>query len=291
MLRKGTNDTVFQLSLTELAFVLTFMVLLLIGSKFLLVDKDAAACEQEKNRCYAQLPVVLGDPQEAIDTLVNAPKLKAENTELKAALAEKEARLKAIEKLEVQGADPVRTAKALEFLKGYEQTARQEIAPERAVEEGKKVADTAKKTAGLEKELENCRGQLKHCVTVTGAPKGYGHPPCWTDAAGRIEYLFEVEIRSEGVRVTPAWPIHREEYAEALPGAKAAIQAGVQSLEKFRDTTRGIFDLSRRANPECRYYVILKRHPALTDLDQFNTTRLGVEDFFYKLDRTGVATR
>lgn len=283
MLRKD-NDSVFQLSLTELAFVLTFIVLLLIGSKFLLVDQDAASCELEKKKCYAQLPAVIGDPKEAIDRLSNEPKLRAENAELQAALADKEARIAALEKLTTQKDDPVKIAKALEFLSAYEEGTRQEIPPAQASEAGKKAA-------GLEKELDNCRGQLKHCVKVTGGPRGYGHPPCWTDSAGGIEYLFEVEIRAEGVKVSQAWPASRNDDAKALSGAEATVAAGIQSLEQFRDRTRPIFNLSRRENPECRHYVILKRHSALTDLNRFNTIRLGVEDFFYKLDRTGVASR
>ena len=73
-----------------------------------------------------------------------------------------------------------------------------------------------------------------------------------------------------------------------LPGALKVTQRGVQSLAKFKDTTKPIFEQSKRANPECRHYVILKREPNLRDIDKFNTQRLGVEDFFYKLDKTGV---
>lgn len=238
-----------------------------------------------------QLPGALGDPKQAIDTLVNAPKLRAENAELKAALAEKGARLKAVEKLNADPQDPVRTAKAIEFLSGYERATGQQVGSAQAADVGKKAAEVERRVVGLEKDLENCRGQLKHCVTVTGGSKGYGHPPCWTDSAGRIEYLFEVEIRSDGVRLSRAWPDNREDDARTLPGAVSVIGPDIHSLAQFRDRTRSIFDLTRVANPECRHYVILKRHPALTDLDRFNTMRLGVEDFFYKWDRTGVVSR
>jgi hypothetical protein len=35
--------------------------------------------------------------------------------------------------------------------------------------------------------------------------------------------------------------------------------------------------------------VIIRRSPTLRDIDQFNAMRLGIEDHFYKLDRTGTA--
>jgi|SRR5882672_2317064 len=280
MLRKP-NETVFQLSLTELAFVLTFVVLLLIGSKFLLVDRDKLACEKERDTCYAQLPAALGDPKQAIDSLVNAPKLRAENERLKNDLENKEAQAKALEFLKKDIPNPVRTAKALAFLKGYEESAGKELSQDEAQDEGNKAAT-------LQKELENCRGQLKHCVTVTGVTKGYGLPPCWTNSAGQIEYLFEAEIRGEGIKLSRAWPDNRMEDAERLQ-ARAIVDRGILTLAQFKDATRPIFDTSRRANPECRHYVILKRDAALRDLDKFNTNRLGVEDVFYKLDKTGVA--
>src|SRR4051812_7639403 len=157
---KETNDTVFQLSLTELAFVLVFIVLLLIGSKFLLVDKEKASCEAEKSRCYAQLPIALANPRAAIDSLVNEPKLKEENQQLKKALADRDQQLKALETLRSRTPDPVREAAALDFLKGYEEAAQNKVDPDHAAAEGKNVA-------GVQKELDNCRGQLKHCVTVT----------------------------------------------------------------------------------------------------------------------------
>ena len=281
MLRK-LNDTVFQLSLTELAFVLTFVVLLLIGSKFLLVDRNKLACEKERDTCYAQLPAALGDPKQAIDSLVNAPRLRADNEQLKRDLATKEAEAKAFESLKKDIPNPVRTAKALAFLNGYEDSAGKEFSQDEAKDEGKQVA-------GFQRELENCRGQLKHCVTI-GANKGYGLPPCWTNKAGQIEYLFEAEIRGEGIKLSRAWPNNRVEDAERLQ-AQAIVSEGILSLAEFRDATRAIFDASRGANPECRHYVVLKRDAALRDLDKFNTNRLGIEDVFYKLDKTGVAPR
>src|SRR5436190_18170454 len=108
MTLRPPNDSVFQVSLTELAFVLTFAVLLLMGSAFVLKEKgcrkeiDAcesarSACEHDKNSCYAKLPAVLGDPKQAIDSLVNEPKLRAENEDLKKRLSTKEAELQAYE--------------------------------------------------------------------------------------------------------------------------------------------------------------------------------------------------
>lgn len=285
------EDSLFQLSLTELAFILVFVVLLLLGAK-LMIDRQGAvknqtelsSCVQEKKDCYEALAKGGADPKAIIDTLVNAPKLRKENEELREKERKLQAELKALEALREKLPNPERIKAAEDFVAAFEKDTKTLIAPERAREQGEEAAQLAR-------ELANCRGQLKHCVRVTGAPKGYGFPPCWLDAAGQIQYLLNVEIRPDGIRVERAWPTERDDDARRLPGLTATLDAGTQTLDQFKSNTHGIFEVSRRSNPECRHYVVIRRAPSLRDIDQFNRLRLGIEDHFYKLDRTGLVAR
>lgn len=280
-MRSPKTDTVFQLSLTELAFILIFVVLLLIGSKFVIVGREQAECEQQKDACYAQLPKILADPNAALTELANVPKLREENAELQSQLAKTTERLKALESLEAKMPDAVEIAKAREFMEGYEEA------------HGKKLPsiqtkDIGKKLGGLGKDLTNCQGQLNHCVKAT---KGYGLPPCWVDENDQIEYMFDVTIHADGVRVNGVWPPRREQEVAAMPAVNETAAVRSMDLPKFKELTAPIFRASKAANPECRHYVILRRDPNMRDIDRFNLIRLGVEDFFYKNDRTGIATR
>lgn len=292
------DDSFFQLSLTELAFVLVFVVLLLIGSKIMLMGGDASTCqaaltacdnrartcEQEKTSCFEAIAKGGNDPNAVIDTLVNAPKLRKENAELQARAQELENELKAFEELRKKVPDPVRAKTAEEFLAGYEKDAKTKIPLDAAKKRGEEAAHLAK-------ELADCRGQLTHCEKIKGGPKGFGLPPCWADNAGQIQYLLNVEIRPDGLKVDRAWPIERNADAQLLPGLQTTLDAGLQSLDQFKANTQAIFDQSKKSNPECRHYVVIRRAPSLRDIDQFNRLRLGVEDYFYKLDRTASSTR
>lgn len=292
------DDNFFQLSLTELAFVLVFVVLLLIGAKVFMIGGDVSkcqldlgacenrtrTCEQEKKSCFEALAKGGGDPNAVIDTLVNAPKLRKENEELLARSRKLEDELKALEDLKKKFPNPERVKTAEDFLAAYEKDAKTSVSMDTAKKQGEEAAQLAK-------ELANCRGQLTHCVKTTGASKGYGLPPCWTDSAGRIQYLMNIEIRSDGLKIERAWPDERDADARQLSGLQNTLNAGLQSLERFKANTQTIFELSKKSNPECRHYVVMRRAQNLRDIDQFNRLRLGVEDYFYKLDMTGITAR
>lgn len=283
-MRPQKTDAVFQLSLTELAFILIFVVLLLIGSKFVVIAKEQAACHKQRDECYAQLPKVLANPEAAVTELANVPKLRAENAELQTALEKAQKELQALEALKNDIPNAEDVVRWKKFAKGYEKSTGKSV----PLDEAEKAGENA---GILGKDLANCQGQLTHCVRVTGAARGYGKPPCWTNPDGEIEYMFEVFIRSDGVRVEKAWPARRSSEAEQIPAIQATVAAREMTLPQFKELTAPIFQASKAASPECRHYVILRRDASVRDIDRFNMIRLGVEDYFYKNDRTGIATR
>jgi hypothetical protein len=292
---RKTTDNLITLSLTEVAFILVFAVLLLLGSKLILVVQGEVHCRAELDQCASeretcqadnaacksQLAKVTAKPDEVITSLVNEEKLRLENADLKSKLDAATKDLNAAKFFQTQPPkDPARTHAALELLAGFEKERGESLDAASARKQGEDAAKAAK-------GLQNCLGQLKNCTTKLG-PRGYGHPPCWTDTGGQIQYLFNAALRNDGVAVSAGWPPEREQDAIALAGAIDLTKAGVIGLDEFQARTNGIFQASRSATPECRHYVRLTRSPALKDIDLFNRLRLGVEDHFYKLDLTSM---
>ncbi len=292
------DDSFFQLSLTELAFILVFIVLLLLGAKFVLVDSDTAkcqsalgtctkradTCEKSNNECQLAFKKRSEDPDAIIDTMVRAPALANENAQLRQQNKQLQTELNALVELKKKVPDPVRAKAAEDFIAGFETDSKSSVSPKDARKRGEEAARLAK-------DLADCRGQLTHCVKITGGAKGYGHPPCWTDTAGKVQYVMRVEIRTDGLAVHSAWPPEREADAQQLPGLKSTLEARLQSLDQFKANTLPIFNLSKKAKPECRHYVVIQRDRGLSDIDLFNRLRLGIEDHFYKRDDTAAAQR
>lgn len=133
----------------------------------------------------------------------------------------------------------------------------------------------------IKKENSDLRGQVAFLKNRLDARGGRDYPPCWADEAGKVEFLFSVEVRPDSVVVTPAWPTRRESAARALPGIDAVL-TGPHSNQVFMSKIQGIFNWSKTQDPECRHYVQLKS--TISDAVQSDRARLMVENFFYKVE-------
>jgi hypothetical protein len=142
--------------------------------------------------------------------------------------------------------------------------------------------ETVKGTDSIEaakKENSDLRGQVAFFKRRLEARGGRDYPPCWATESGAPEYLFMVELTPTGVNVKPSWPSNREADAKALPDINAALQTQV-GLDAFVVNIQGIFNASRKADPQCRHYVYLKS--TIADAVSSDRARLTVEKYFYK---------
>jgi hypothetical protein len=133
----------------------------------------------------------------------------------------------------------------------------------------------------IRRENSDLRGQVAFLKNRLDARGGRDYPPCWADEEGKVEFLFSVDLQPNVVVVTPAWPPRREAAARELPGV-AELLAGPQSNQDFVNRAQGIFNWSRRQDPECRHYVQLRS--SIADAVQSDRARLLVEGFFYKTE-------
>jgi hypothetical protein len=133
----------------------------------------------------------------------------------------------------------------------------------------------------IRKENSDLRGQVAFLKNRLDARGGRDWPPCWADEDGKVEFLFSIDLRADAVVVTGAWPAKREPDAKALPGITEVL-AGPLSFQDFQTRVRGIFDWSKRHDPQCRHYVHLRS--SISDAVQSDRARLMVENYFYKAE-------
>lgn len=132
-----------------------------------------------------------------------------------------------------------------------------------------------------EKDNKDLRGQVAFLTARLGVKGGRDYPPCWAEeSTGKLQYLFAIDIRNEGLVIRAAWPEARGADAKLLPGINALLAHPPMKLSAFNEAMQGIDQSSKTKN--CRHYVLLRNH--VKDLDVFNRYRYAVENYFYKLE-------
>jgi hypothetical protein len=284
------DDQVFQLSLTEIAFTIAFLLLLLLGysvwqaqsgrdaaqaalAEAIARQGEAGALERARTDLAAALRASgASDPDAALSKLVEASALRADRDRLRQQVADLDARLSALAPLR----PPASAASAT--------TDRDRAAAALGLgPSGAKAGVSAAESAALaDKENANLRGQVAYLANRLASTTGHGgrdFPPCWADEAGRIEFLFAIETRPGEVVVVPAWPPRRQATARALPGVDELTAAPLSNPEFVR-LVQPLLDWSRAQKPECRHYVELRS--SIANAVQSDRARLMVERFFYK---------
>jgi len=145
------------------------------------------------------------------------------------------------------------------------------------LEETQSVLDSTEST------LSDYKAQITN-VTQRLKEAGQGYPPCWADEDGSPQYIYTVRLLGDSLGVRPKWPPDRKEEVEAVNGARELANRRV-SRSTFAKLARPILEWSKRQDPECRHFVIIKDTKNTTK-NEFKDELLLVEGFFYKyIDR------
>lgn len=151
----------------------------------------------------------------------------------------------------------------------------------------KQLRDSAAKAdspGAMRKENADLKGRvafLQGKLNKFNARGGIDYPPCWAEeSTGKVEYLFDIEIRPDGLLISRGWPDKRNAEALALPNIDKLVASKPHLLPEFNELMKGIDTLSRAK--ECRHFVIMKNR--VNDLKLFNSYRFGIENFFYKYE-------
>ena len=128
--------------------------------------------------------------------------------------------------------------------------------------------------------IANQEGQLEHLEDkLKEAGLGKGERPCWVKPDGTIEYLFDVVLASNGIRMREnAFP-HRGKERESLPFPQTN-PSEVLTEGEFLRRTQGLFESSAAQN--CRFFVVVYDATEPSEKDLYKSLLRTVEGHFYK---------
>jgi len=133
-------------------------------------------------------------------------------------------------------------------------------------------------------QIANKEGQLQHYESVLNeAGLGKGERPCWVKPDGTIEYLYDVVLTSNGIRMREYRYENRESERSLLP-MPAVDPLEVLSPSEFLQRTEPLFKHSLATN--CRFFVVVYDATGPTEKELYKQLLRTVEGHFYKrLDR------
>lgn len=162
------------------------------------------------------------------------------------------------------------------------------------LEQMSRIRDQIKKEGGSEvlaKQVEqqsyriaNQEGQLQRYESVLKeAGQGKGERPCWVKPDGTIEYLYDVVLASNGIRMREYKYDHREREHSLLP-MPAVNPNELLSPAEFLRRTEPLYNHSVAEN--CRFFVVVYDATGSTEKERYKQLLWTVEGHFYKrLDR------
>lgn len=293
---KKNRDRIFQLSLTEVAFILVFLLMLLL-SKMLSNEKSARADVQDRlnealiiidrykdaenieflQKRYKDLEDLIKkfllqksilDADKLLDDLVSISKLDKEIADLKKELAEAKGQAQICNALieNNSGINGIELKKLLQK--------NQDVDKALALLQGKGINLTSANDLVGQfirnvKEVELLR---KKCG-------GGGIGACWLDESGKTQNLLDIRLEAEYMAVSiPNLPANRLADLYKLPGISDATRKIIPYSE-IHTSFNPILQWSKSQTPECRHYVAIKSNIPYTK--DSTPKRLKIQQYFY----------
>ncbi len=305
------NDNVFQISLTEIAFTLILLLVLLLGFR---LNESFDEIKKQKDMIENQINELNKKTKELekfnrIRNLGGVCKLNP-NDPIEALMpcyacisnVEKISRTEAKDSLDL-GRDLYdkwlnREDGTLSFkdFKNQLNLAAEKLAAGHHLvldEDVQKELDKAKK---LKNDYDHLRSQLAETESQNQdlmktnkyllSLKGLGYPPCWLNQNNKVEYLFDVVIKDENsYQVRKAdWSELRAEQAMNIPGVKEMLEKENLTKTEFQWLSKRIMSHSNQAKPTaCRHFVTMRSE--IPDRETADMARKFLENFFYKYEK------
>ncbi len=283
-----SKSSVLDTSLTELAFIFFFILLLV--SVWKLNEQESKLTDLEKDN-QRQAKIIANS--EAVSALIESIKEEVGEDNFEeyfTEIAKLKDRVQRAEQLEVE----LQEARSeLSYFENEITDLIEDGNKEKIIEEMKEVAALktllaevspkgATPTETLKQilvERNDALGQntnLRQQIVKLG--NGLVHPPCWADAkTGAIEFMFDVTILEDGVVFARGWPDARNEQAMANPVIQAVLGEYKDNAAHIAKT-RPIFDESVKNS--CRHFVRVS--DKAISKDAFKKQLLAIELHFYK---------
>lgn len=281
------NDQVFQLSLTEIALILIFLLMLLLGWLTKAAQKDAEKARADLEAIPNAIIVItelekakeelrkaieradVADPDKLFEDLVRYSSMVDKNKKLETDLAKAQEELKGLTSVidSLGGKDAAQAAKDIA----------KKIGEGMGIKNPKLLNEKLKELADQAQKIEDLMGQNEYLVQRAG--KGFGVQPCWVEN-GRTQNILDVVLELEGVRVgIPSnLPPSRLKQMQDLP----SIELATRDFIPYRELEKSfgpILAWSKRQEPECRHYVSIESNILQTKVS--TPKRLQVTGYFY----------
>jgi len=151
-----------------------------------------------------------------------------------------------------------------------------------------KIEEQTEKIESLTEELEvasadesTFRGQVAELQRrLEASGNGRVLPSCWSTEEGEIQYLLNITLMDEGIRVQETIPEGREASRARLPLDEINLSEPLP-ISEFLSWTRELFRYS--VQEECRFYVRVQDSTGPMMKERFKELLLAVENHFYKL--------
>ena len=135
--------------------------------------------------------------------------------------------------------------------------------------------------------VANQEGQLQYFEKqLQAAGLGKGQRPCWVDPDGEIDFLFDVLLSSDGIRMRENRIQSREVERGTLP-IPDTDSGEVLSAAEFTRRTLPLYESSLAKN--CRFFVTVFDATGATEKDLYKSLLRTVEGHFYKRLSNGAA--
>jgi len=132
-------------------------------------------------------------------------------------------------------------------------------------------------------QLANQEGQLKRYeAQLKEAGLGKGERPCWVNPDGTIDFLYDVVLASNGIRMREYEYPERARERATLP-LPVVDPAEVLSEAEFLRRTEPLYNSSLSLN--CRFFVVIYDATGPAEKELYKRELRTVEGHFYKLLR------
>jgi hypothetical protein len=237
--RKGA---ILGMTFAELLVLFLFLLLLILGTTIVDIDKRN---EQYKN----EISRYMGEAK-TLDSIASLIKEKHSVSQLKK-----------ISDLKNSG----NTEEAHELLMESSPLVQKKI---KEIEKIKSESDQFKNT------ISNCKAQN----TYLNKKLGGVHPPCWADDSGKVQYIYNIYLRDDGIWTKDNKIPSRAEEQSHLPLQNFKLNQSMQCNE-FILAGRGLRKISDANN--CKYYVRIYDETHPHNKEHYKKLKRSVEDVFF----------
>ena len=261
---------VLGLTMAEVVILIIFILLLVLGTLLALKERERQRLEtklQNQEASYAVLEdkirpwlstIQNRDPDDLFLELRRTSDLEAKVERLKSLLTE-------ADKVRARSESVMSVLHNAKLSKDPKNLA-EEIAQMQAAVEASKASGPDRmrevlaehrrleaENNALEQGLRNKEGQIANLrKRIKGAGGGTEHPPCWATPKGKTEYIFNVDLLSDGFVVRDNHMPHRSEERKQLPLSGITFDSKVSNAQFLRE----MLPLRKWSDAhDCRFFV------------------------------------